>query len=99
MAGLTISQSMGKIGGTKSLAQILNRTSVSMSKELLEKIAEKDIDIASEIKRLMFMFDDLINIQDKDLQKILREVDRKELVLSLKIADEKLKEKIYSNMS
>jgi flagellar motor switch protein FliG len=99
MAGLTISQSMGKIGGTKSLAQILNRTSVSMSKELLEKIAEKDIDIAAEIKRLMFMFDDLINIQDKDLQKILREVDRKELVLSLKIADEKLKEKIYSNMS
>jgi flagellar motor switch protein FliG len=70
-----------------------------MSKELLEKIAEKDIDIAAEIKRLMFMFDDLINIQDKDLQKILREVDRKELVLSLKIADEKLKEKIYSNMS
>lgn len=99
MAGLTISQSMGKIGGTKSLAQILNRTSVSMSKELLEKISEKDIDIAAEIKRLMFMFDDLINIQDKDLQKILREVDRKELVLSLKIADEKLKEKIYSNMS
>lgn len=99
MAGLTISQSMGKIGGTKSLAQILNRTSVSMSKELLEKISEKDLDIAAEIKRLMFMFDDLINIQDKDLQKILREIDRKELVLALKITDDKLKDKIYSNMS
>lgn len=99
MAGLTISQSMGKIGGTKSLAQILNKTSVSMSKELLEKISEKDLDIAAEIKRLMFMFDDLINIQDKDLQKILREIDRKELVLALKIADDKLKDKIYSNMS
>lgn len=99
MAGLTISQSMGKIGGTKSLAQILNKTSVSMSKELLEKISEKDLDIAAEIKRLMFMFDDLINIQDKDLQKLLREVDRKELVLALKIADDKLKDKIYANMS
>lgn len=99
MAGLTISQSMGKIGGTKSLAQILNRTNVSLSKDLLDKIAEKDPDVGMEIKRLMFMFDDLINIQDKDLQKILREVDRKELVLALKIADEKLKSKIYSNMS
>lgn len=99
MAGLTISQSMGKIGGTKSLAQILNRSSVSLSKELLEKISEKDEDVAFEIKRLMFMFDDLIQIQDKDLQKILREVDKKDLVLSLKIADEKLKNKIFSNMS
>ncbi|HET56061.1 MAG TPA: flagellar motor switch protein FliG [Ignavibacteria bacterium] len=99
MAGLTISQSMSKIGGTKSLAQILNRSSVSLSKELLEKISEKDEDVAFEIKRLMFMFDDLIQIQDKDLQKILREVDKKDLVLSLKIADEKLKSKIFSNMS
>jgi len=99
MAGLTISQSMSKIGGTKSLAQILNRSSVSLSKELLEKISEKDENVAFEIKRLMFMFDDLIQIQDKDLQKILREVDKKDLVLSLKIADEKLKAKIFSNMS
>ena len=90
MAGLTISQSMGKIGGTKSLAQILNRTSVSLSKELLEQIAERDPDVGMEIKRLMFMFDDLVNVQDKDLQKILREVDRKELVLALKIADENI---------
>lgn len=99
MAGLTISQSMGKIGGTKSLAQILNRSSVSLSKELLEQIAERDPDVGMEIKRLMFMFDDLVNVQDKDLQKILREVDRKELVLALKITDEKLKNKIFANMS
>jgi flagellar motor switch protein FliG len=99
MAGLTISQSMGKIGGTKSLAQILNRTNVSLSKELLEQISERDPDVGMEIKRLMFMFDDLVNVQDKDLQKILREVDRKELVLALKIVDEKLKTKIFSNMS
>lgn len=99
MAGLTISQSMSKIGGTKSLAQILNRTSVSLSKELLEKISERDENVGYEIKRLMFMFDDLIQVQDKDLQKILRETDRKELVLALKIADEKLKTKIFSNMS
>ncbi len=99
MAGLTISQSMGKIGGTKSLAQILNRSSVSLSKDILDKIAEKDEEVGQEIKRLMFMFDDLVKVQDKDLQRILREIDRKELVLALKIADEKLKNKIYANMS
>ncbi len=99
MAGLNMGQSLSKIGGSKSLAAVLNRTSVGLSKEILSGIEQKDPDVATEIKRLMFMFDDIVNIQDKDIQKILRDVDRKDLALSLKIADEKLKEKIFSNMS
>ena len=99
MAGLNMSQSLSKIGGSKSLAAVLNRTSVGLSKEILAGIEQKDPDVAGEIKRLMFMFEDIINIQDKDIQKILRDVDRKDLALSLKIADEKLKQKIFSNMS
>lgn len=99
MAGLTMSQSISKIGGTKSLATILNRTSVSMGKEILDSIEQKDPNVAIEIKRLMFLFDDIIQIQDKDIQKILREVDRKDLALALKIADEKLKFKMFANMS
>ena len=47
----------------------------------------------------MFLFDDIVNIQDKDMQKILREIDRKDLVLALKTADEKLRNKIFANMS
>jgi len=99
MAGLNMSQSLSKIGGSKSLAAVLNRTSVGLSKEILTGIEEKDPDVAGEIKRLMFMFEDIINIQDKDIQKIMRDIDRKDLALSLKIADEKLKQKIFSNMS
>jgi flagellar motor switch protein FliG len=99
MAGLSMGQSLSKIGGTKSLANVLNRTSVSLSKEILAGIEQTDTDVAAEIKRLMFMFDDIINIQDKDIQKILRDIDRKDLALSLKIADDKLKQKIFSNMS
>jgi flagellar motor switch protein FliG len=99
MAGLSMSNSVAKIGGTKSLANILNRTSVTLSKEILEQIEQKNPDVAAEIKRLMFIFDDIIHIQDKDIQRILREVDRKDLALSLKIGDDKLKEKIYGNMS
>ncbi len=100
MASLNLTQSaVSDVGGTKSLAQILNKTSVTLSKELLENLEKRNPDVASEVKRLMFMFDDLIKIQDKDIQKILRQVDRKDLALSLKIADDSLKEKIYANMS
>ncbi len=99
MAGLNMGQSLSKIGGTKSIAAVLNRTNVGLSKEIMAGIEQRDPDVAYEIKRLMFLFDDIVNIQDKDIQKLLREVDRKDLALSLKIADEKLKEKIFANMS
>lgn len=99
MAGVNMGQSISKIGGTKSLAGVLNRTSVGLSKEILAGLEEKDPDVAYDVKRLMFAFDDIINIQDKDIQKILRQVDRKDLAIALKIADEKLKDKIFTNMS
>lgn len=99
LAGFTMNQSLSRTGGPKSLAKILNRTSVSISKDILATIQEKDEEVAHEIKRLMFLFDDIISIQDKDVQRILREVDRRDLALSLKVADERLKQKIFSNMS
>lgn len=99
MAGTTLSQSVSKIGGSKSLANILNRLNINLTKEILEQIEINDPDVAAEVKRLMFMFEDIINIQDRDIQKILKEVDRKDLALALKIADENLRNKIFSNMS
>jgi len=99
MAGLSMGQSISKIGGTKAIATILNRANVTLSKEILEKLEEKDPEIANEIKRLMFLFEDIVRIQDKDIQKILRVIDRKDIALALKIADDKLKNKIFLNMS
>ncbi|BDQ02861.1 MAG: flagellar motor switch protein FliG [Ignavibacterium sp.] len=99
MAGTTLSQSVSKIGGSKSLANILNRLNLNLTKEILEQIEINDPDVAAEVKRLMFMFEDIINIQDKDIQKILKEVDRKDLALALKVADDALRNKIFSNMS
>jgi len=99
IAGLSMSQSVGKLGGPKCLAGILNRLNVSITKDILIKLEERDPDTSYQVKRLMFIFDEIINITDKDIQKILREVDRKDLALSLKIADERLKEKIFKNMS
>jgi flagellar motor switch protein FliG len=99
IAGLSMSQSVGKLGGPKCLAGILNRLNVTITKDILVKLEERDPDTSYQVKRLMFIFDEIINISDKDIQKILREVDRKDLALSLKIADERLKEKIFKNMS
>ena len=99
LAGLSMSQSISKVDGTKSLATILNRTSIALSKEILEKMGELDDEIAQEVKKLMFLFDDIIGIQDKDIQKVLREVERKDLAIALKTADDDLKNKIFSNMS
>ncbi len=99
MAGFSMSQSLSKIGGTKSLANILNKTNATMSKLILEKLEQQDTEVAQEVKRLMFLFEDILNIQDKDIQRVLREVDRKDLALALKVAEDKLKNKIFANMS
>jgi flagellar motor switch protein FliG len=70
-----------------------------MGKEILDQIEQKDPDVAMEIKRLMFLFEDIVKIQDKDIQRLLKEVDRKDIALALKVADEKLRTKIFGNMS
>ncbi len=94
-----ISQSMSSLGGTKSLAAILNKCTTAEAKMILESIEQKNANLSLEIKRLMFLFEDLMFVDDKGIQRILREVDKKDLAMSLKIADEKLKEKIFANMS
>jgi flagellar motor switch protein FliG len=99
IAGASMSQSVGKLGGAKCLAAILNRANIGMVKEILTKLENMDEETSYEVKRLMFIFDEIININDKDIQKILREVDRKDLAFSLKVSEEKLKEKIFKNMS
>ena len=99
LAGFSMGQSISKLGGPKTVATILNRTNVSMSKELIESLEQYDDEMTLEIKRLMFLFDDIVQLQDRDIQRILKEVDRKDLALSLKIAEEKVKEKVFGNMS
>ncbi len=99
MAGITINQQMSKLGGPKTVATILNRTSVSLNKEIIAAIEERDEETAAEIKRLMFLFDDIVHLNDKDIQRILKEVDRKDLALALKIADQAVQDKIFGNMS
>jgi len=87
------------VGGVKVAAKILNSIENSMESEILDDINETDAKLGQEIQDMMFVFDDLMTLADRDIQTILREISSESLVLSLKAADEVLKEKITKNMS
>ncbi|HTY39066.1 MAG TPA: flagellar motor switch protein FliG [Bacteroidota bacterium] len=99
VAEAEISQNMSTVGGTKSVANVLNKINNATAKGILEFMESKDGNLANEVKRLMFMFEDLVYIDDRGIQRLLREVDKKDLALSMKVADDTLKEKIFKNMS
>lgn len=99
IAEATLSQNLAKAGGAQLVANILNKSNNATAKSMLENIEEKNYDMSLEIKRLMFLFEDIILIDDKGIQRILREVDKTDLALALKVGDEKIKEKIFKNMS
>lgn len=86
-------------GGVKEVAEILNLIERSTEKSIMEKLQERDPDLANEITKLMFTFDDLIYVEDSGIQKALREIDTKDLALALKAATDEVKEKIFKNMS
>jgi len=99
IAEQTISQNLAQAGGSQLVANILNKSNNAIAKAMLENIEEKKPDMALEIKRLMFLFEDMVLIDDKGIQRILRDVDKKDLALALKVADEKIRSKIFKNMS
>ena len=88
-----------KAGGVESLASILNRTDRATEKNVIELLEVKNPSLAEEIRELMFVFEDIVNLEDKAIQRILREIDTKDLAMGLKGAREDVKEKIFKNMS
>ena len=85
--------------GTKSVAEILNRVEPAAQKTILERLDEHSPTLAEEIRGLMFTFEDLIYVDDRGLQRVITEVEQKDLVLSLKAAGEQVVAKIFKNMS
>ncbi|MBL8763184.1 MAG: flagellar motor switch protein FliG [Phycisphaerae bacterium] len=92
-------QSMEKAGGVPTVAEILNLADRSTEKSIMEGLESEDPDLVEQIRRLMFVFEDIKMVDGKGIQTILKEVDNDELALALKTASEELKEKIFKNMS
>lgn len=92
-------QSMEKAGGVPTVAEILNLADRATEKTIMEGLEAEDPDLVEQIRRLMFVFEDILHVNDKGIQAVLKEVDNDELAIALKTASEELKAKIFSNMS
>jgi flagellar motor switch protein FliG len=92
-------QSMEKAGGVPTVSEILNLADRATEKAILEGLEAEDADLVEQIRRLMFVFEDIKMVNDKGIQAVLKEVDNEELALALKTASEELKAKIFRNMS
>ncbi|MBU3022208.1 flagellar motor switch protein FliG [Aestuariibacter sp. A3R04] len=88
-----------KMGGLKSAADIMNYLDTSIEGQLMDAIREQDEEMSQQIQDLMFVFDNLIDVDDRGIQAILREVQQDSLLKAIKGADEELKDKIAKNMS
>jgi flagellar motor switch protein FliG len=86
-------------GGIEPVVDILNRVDRGTERTILEALAEEDPELADQIKSRMFVFEDVVGLDNKSIQRILREVDVKDLGLALKTSSEELKELILKNMS
>jgi len=93
------SQGFTFAGGVKEVAEILNRIERNAEKSIMADLEERDPELADEIARLMFTFDDVIYVDDSGIQRALREIESKELALALKAANDEVKEKVFHNMS
>ena len=89
----------GKVGGIRSAAEILNQMNPSMENQVLQALDEQQQGLADEIRRLMFVFEDMVNVDDRSISAILKEVETETLKTALKTASEELKERIFRNMS
>lgn len=94
-----LSGSNVEIGGIRAVSEIINRMGRTESKSLVDQIAEKNPDLASKIRDMMFVFEDIIKLSNSDIQEILKHVDKKDLTIALKGAPEELSKKFFSNMS
>jgi flagellar motor switch protein FliG len=94
-----LTQEFSQAGGVDSLAELLNRAGRSTERTVLEAIAETDGELADEIRQKLFTFEDIVVLNDRDIQLLLREVDQKDLGLALRGVNDEVKDTIFRNMS
>lgn len=94
-----INQDFTSAGGLRSLVDLLNQVDRATERTILETLEEQNPELADEVRRMMFLFEDITALDDRSIQQILREVDTKELAVALKGTSDEVQDKIYTNMS
>ena len=93
------SEDYSAAGGVESIVEILNLVDRASEKQIIEQLEDEDPELAEEIKKRMFVFEDIVMLDDRSIQKVMREVDSQELAKALKSVDTEVQDKIFRNMS
>lgn len=94
-----LSQDFTAAGGIQSAVDILNSVDRGTEKFIMEELDIKDAELSEEIRRRMFVFEDIVSLDNRSIQRVIREIDNAQWAIALKAASEEVKEVIYTNMS
>jgi flagellar motor switch protein FliG len=94
-----LSTDLTDTGGVEALAALLNNAGRSTERNVLTNIERTHADLADEVRQLLFTFDDIVELPDRDVQLVLREIDQKDLALALRGVDEAVRDKLMANLS
>jgi flagellar motor switch protein FliG len=96
---VVVQQEYSTAGGVKALADILGHTDRSTERVVLDHLGSEDGELAEEVRRMLFVFEDIVKLDDRSIQQVLREADQKDLTLALRGAPEAVKDGVLKNMS
>jgi flagellar motor switch protein FliG len=94
-----LTQDFTSAGGLRALVDVLNQVDRSTERTILDSLDEQNAELAEEVRRMMFLFEDIVTLDDRSIQQVLREVDMKDLAVALKGAAGEVKSRIFGNMS
>ncbi|MNW23617.1 Flagellar motor switch protein FliG [compost metagenome] len=95
----TVTQDYTNAGGIESIVQILNGVDRGTERTILDSLEIQDPELAEEIKKRMFVFEDIVNVDNRSIQRIIRDIDNADLQLALKVSSEEVRDAIFNNMS
>lgn len=95
----TVTQDYTQTGGVEAVVEVLNGVDRSTERTILDALEIQDPELAEEIKKRMFVFEDIVTLDNRAIQRVIRDVENADLMLSLKVASEEVKEIVFSNMS
>ncbi|MDB5052091.1 MAG: flagellar motor switch protein FliG [Bacilli bacterium] len=95
----TVTQDYTSAGGIEAIVQILNGVDRGTERTILDALEIQDPELAEEIKKRMFVFEDIVNVDNRSIQRIIRDIENADLQLALKVASEEVREAIFKNMS
>jgi len=95
----TVTEDFTETGGIETVVEVLNSVDRSTERTILEALEVQDPELAEEIKKRMFVFEDIVTLDNRAIQRVIREVDNNDLMLALKVASDEVKEIVFKNMS